>query len=68
MYFVYDFMIIIIMASTVSLHTPLSILLSITLITFIGRPTVSVEAAKNHQELLTNSHPQLILTAQSHQM
>jgi len=43
------------MASTVSLHTPVSILLSITLITFIGRPTVSVEAAKNHQELLTNS-------------
>jgi len=37
-----------IMASTVSLHTPVSILLSITLITFIGRPTVSVKAAKNH--------------------
>jgi len=44
------------MALTVSLHTSVSILLSITFITFIGRPTVSVEAAKNHQELLTNSH------------
>ena len=44
------------MASTVSLHTSVGILLSITLITSIGRPTVSVEAAKDHQELLTNSH------------